>query len=157
MGEVRFILGRAEWDYLSGEDRSLLEDPSRSNRPVDRVRWEVARSTAFSEPVSARGLRGVALSNAAAYLFNEAQVEFAYMDADARRCRVCGCVDEIACDGGCGLESPGCTHCYAMRVARRFGGKGQPYEGLTRGRVHLGPVWTGEVREIPTSTGWRAP
>lgn len=50
---------------------------------------------------------------------------------------------------GCTLVSPGCTHCYAMKQAHRFSGPGMPYEGLTRLRAKGGPVWTGEVREIP--------
>lgn len=62
---------------------------------------------------------------------------------------------------GCSLVSPGCTNCYAMKLAHRFSGAGKPYEGLTRKRVSLGPVWTGEVREVPDALGeplsWRAP
>ena len=50
---------------------------------------------------------------------------------------------------GCSLVSPGCTNCYAMRVAHRFNGLGQPYEGLTRMTEH-GPVWTGKVRMAAT-------
>lgn len=62
---------------------------------------------------------------------------------------------------GCALVSPGCTHCYAMRVAHRFSGAGKPYEGLSRARKSLGPVWTGTVKEIPSALsepfGWKAP
>lgn len=62
---------------------------------------------------------------------------------------------------GCSLVSPGCTNCYAMKLAHRFSGAGKPYEGLTRKRVSLGPVWTGEVRTVPDALGeplsWRAP
>ena len=47
---------------------------------------------------------------------------------------------------GCTIVSPGCTHCYAMRMAHRFSGPGKPFEGLTRLREHGGPVWTGDVR-----------
>lgn len=54
---------------------------------------------------------------------------------------------------GCSLESPGCTNCYAMRTAWRFNGPGLAYEGLTRRRVSLGPVWTGELREIVEKLG----
>lgn len=47
---------------------------------------------------------------------------------------------------GCSRVSEGCRHCYAERVAWRFGGPGQPYEGLTRnGR------WTGEVRVVESA------
>lgn len=45
---------------------------------------------------------------------------------------------------GCSKVSEGCRNCYAMRVAARFAGKGQPYEGLaqiTNGQ----PNWTGKV------------
>lgn len=62
---------------------------------------------------------------------------------------------------GCSLVSPGCTNCYAMGQAHRFSGAGKPYEGLTRKRVSLGPVWTGEVRLVREALGeplsWRKP
>jgi|WetSurMetagenome_2_1015567.scaffolds.fasta_scaffold05956_3 protein gp37 len=45
---------------------------------------------------------------------------------------------------GCNKVSSGCAHCYAERMAARFSGKGQPYEGLT----HEGR-WTGEARFVP--------
>lgn len=61
---------------------------------------------------------------------------------------------------GCSAVSPGCTNCYAMRLAHRLEAMGQPkYQGLTRmsgGRSK----WTGEVRldsgtlEAPKS--WRS-
>lgn len=47
---------------------------------------------------------------------------------------------------GCAVLSPGCTNCYAMRMAARLHAMGQPkYSGLTRksGRRY---VWTGKVR-----------
>lgn len=47
---------------------------------------------------------------------------------------------------GCSIISPGCTNCYAMRMAKRLDAMGQrKYEGLTRqsgGR----PKWNGKVR-----------
>lgn len=62
---------------------------------------------------------------------------------------------------GCSLVSPGCTNCYAMEMAHRFAGVGKPYEGLTKKRVHRGPVWTGEVRTVPDALAeplsWRKP
>jgi protein gp37 len=62
---------------------------------------------------------------------------------------------------GCSLVSPGCTNCYAMKLAHRFSGKGQPYEGLTRTTEH-GPVWTGKIREVGDDalmapSSWRKP
>jgi len=62
---------------------------------------------------------------------------------------------------GCSLASPGCTNCYAMRLAHRYAAPGKPFAGLTRGRPKGGPVWTGEVRftehmlDLPLS--WREP
>lgn len=47
---------------------------------------------------------------------------------------------------GCAVLSPGCTNCYAMRMAARLEAMGQPkYSGLTRksGRRY---VWTGAVK-----------
>ena len=51
---------------------------------------------------------------------------------------------------GCSRVSEGCRNCYAERVARRFGGKGQPYEGLVRinNSGERMPQWNGEVRLI---------
>ena len=51
---------------------------------------------------------------------------------------------------GCSRVSEGCRHCYAERVAMRFSGEGQPYNGLVRlgvGGDRLG--WSGVVRLIP--------
>lgn len=57
---------------------------------------------------------------------------------------------------GCSHVSAGCSHCYAERMASRFNGKGEAYQGLTRaGR------WTGEVRFIEDKLDqpirWRRP
>lgn len=61
---------------------------------------------------------------------------------------------------GCSRVSEGCRHCYAERVAYRFGGVGKPYEGLVR-LGKQGPVWTGVVRLIESALaeplGWRVP
>jgi protein gp37 len=47
---------------------------------------------------------------------------------------------------GCSRVSAGCQHCYAERVAARFGGPGMPYEGL----IHPGTGgWNGKVKLIP--------
>jgi len=64
---------------------------------------------------------------------------------------------------GCDLESPGCTHCYAMAQAHRLGGALSlpQYEGLTKwvkGRV----VWNGVIRVADDATllqplRWRRP
>lgn len=49
---------------------------------------------------------------------------------------------------GCSLVSAGCQNCYAMKMAHRFSGKGQPYEGLTEMSKH-GPRWNGTARFVP--------
>jgi protein gp37 len=61
---------------------------------------------------------------------------------------------------GCTVYSPGCTNCYAMKMAHRFSGPGKAYERLTvlsKG----GPVWTGDVRTVPENLEiplrWRNP
>ncbi len=47
---------------------------------------------------------------------------------------------------GCSRVSTGCQHCYAERVAARFSGPGQPYEGL----IHAATSgWNGRVRLVP--------
>jgi protein gp37 len=50
---------------------------------------------------------------------------------------------------GCSVVSPGCTNCYAMRMAWRMANnpKTPQYHGLTR-KVNGQPVWTGKVRMV---------
>jgi protein gp37 len=62
---------------------------------------------------------------------------------------------------GCALVSPGCTNCYAMRMAARLQAMGlEKYAGTTRksGRRH---VWTGrinvDVGSIAAPFNWRKP
>ena len=62
---------------------------------------------------------------------------------------------------GCSRVSEGCRNCYAERVAVRFSGPGQPYEGLARRKLtivnneerdpgnRVEARWTGEVRTVP--------
>jgi protein gp37 len=45
---------------------------------------------------------------------------------------------------GCSRVSEGCRNCYAERVAYRFSGAGQPYEGLAQ-LVNGHAAWTGKV------------
>ena len=50
---------------------------------------------------------------------------------------------------GCSLDSPGCTHCYAMNMAARLDRIGvEHYKGLTK-PSKAGPVWTGKVALAP--------
>ncbi|MBR1227249.1 DUF5131 family protein [Bradyrhizobium sp. AUGA SZCCT0176] len=62
---------------------------------------------------------------------------------------------------GCTVVSPGCTNCYAMRMAARLDAMGmKKYRGLTR-KSGKRAVWTGKVRldqkalDIPAS--WKKP
>lgn len=48
---------------------------------------------------------------------------------------------------GCSRVSEGCVNCYAERMAARFSGPGQPYEGLAM-MTPSGPRWSGNVRLI---------
>jgi protein gp37 len=48
---------------------------------------------------------------------------------------------------GCSRVSEGCRNCYAERVAARFSGPGQAYEGLAE-MTPSGPRWTGTVRLV---------
>jgi protein gp37 len=61
---------------------------------------------------------------------------------------------------GCAILSPGCTNCYAMKIAHRFSGPGKAYAGLTK-LTKGGPVWTGKVRTVPEAIGeplrWQQP
>src|SRR5437870_9749392 len=62
---------------------------------------------------------------------------------------------------GCKIVSPGCTNCYAMRMAARLQAMGHPYyRGVTRksGGRH---VWTGNLnlneRALSAPLAWRTP
>lgn len=68
---------------------------------------------------------------------------------------------------GCSPVSPGCKNCYAERIAARFSGPGQPFEGFAKWRTKSGaqdiaqedlhlwapgerePAWTGKTALIP--------
>ena len=51
---------------------------------------------------------------------------------------------------GCSPISPGCKNCYASKVAMRFSGPGQPYEGLVRINAagERTDEWNGVVRPV---------
>ena len=54
---------------------------------------------------------------------------------------------------GCSIVSPGCTNCYAMKMAariERMNPAAQHYAGLTQSSKS-GPVWTGKVAAAPDS------
>jgi protein gp37 len=62
---------------------------------------------------------------------------------------------------GCDIVSPGCTHCYAMRMAARLQAMGHHnYQGVTR-KVNGKPVWTGLLHLNEEAIGiplrWRKP
>ena len=70
---------------------------------------------------------------------------------------------------GCTRVSEGCRHCYAERVAARFSGPGQPYEGLAVRKLRVisdddqrvEARWTGDVRFVAEHLAdplkWRKP
>jgi protein gp37 len=62
---------------------------------------------------------------------------------------------------GCTVISPGCTNCYAMRMAARLDAMGmEKYRGLTR-KSGTRAVWTGKVRldrkALGIPAGWKRP
>lgn len=61
---------------------------------------------------------------------------------------------------GCTRVSEGCRHCYAERLATRFAGIGQAYEGLSM-MTPAGPRWSNQVRLVPEvleqPLHWRQP
>ncbi|HDZ74345.1 MAG TPA: phage Gp37/Gp68 family protein [Aurantimonas coralicida] len=61
---------------------------------------------------------------------------------------------------GCSVVSPGCTNCYAMRMAGTRLKTTKPYSGLTQD-TKAGPVWTGAVRfleeRLTQPLKWRKP
>lgn len=58
---------------------------------------------------------------------------------------------------GCSRVSEGCRNCYAEKVAYRFSGEGQPYEGLVteKGRWNGEVMWVEEHIDDPLR--WRKP
>jgi protein gp37 len=70
---------------------------------------------------------------------------------------------------GCSRVSDGCRHCYAERIAARFSGPGQPYEGLASWRLRCidddnqrnEGRWTGKVAliagQLSQPMRWRRP
>lgn len=62
---------------------------------------------------------------------------------------------------GCSIHTPGCRHCYAMKLAHRLSRMGQDkYAGLTE-QAKGGAVWNGRVRVDRRSLGlpltWKKP
>ncbi len=61
---------------------------------------------------------------------------------------------------GCSVVSPGCTNCYAMRMAGTRLKTTKPYSGLTQD-TKAGPVWNGQVRfleeRLTRPLKWRKP
>src|SRR5664280_2531209 len=62
---------------------------------------------------------------------------------------------------GCTVISPGCTNCYAMRMAARLEAMSvQKYSGLTR-RSGARSVWTGKItldeKSLDTPRTWSKP
>lgn len=62
---------------------------------------------------------------------------------------------------GCKIISPGCTNCYAMRMAARLQAMGHPaYEGVTR-ESGVRPKWTGRLHlneaTLDVPLRWRSP
>lgn len=54
---------------------------------------------------------------------------------------------------GCSPVSPACANCYAARMAARFSGAGQPFEGLAV-MTPRGPRWTGDVICLEDALFW---
>jgi protein gp37 len=52
---------------------------------------------------------------------------------------------------GCSIVSPGCTNCYAMKMARRLEYMNVPHYVDTTKIVNDNPVWTGHVAMAPDS------
>ena len=52
---------------------------------------------------------------------------------------------------GCSLESPGCTNCYAMKMAGRLALMGTAHYAGTTQKTKAGFVWTGKINVAPDS------
>ncbi len=80
----------------------------------------------------------------------------------ARDSKIEWCMDTWNPTVGCSIVSPGCTNCYAMRMAARLEAMGQPiYAGMTQ-PSKAGPVWTGKVElsnwgQVIRPLSWKRP
>ena len=63
--------------------------------------------------------------------------------------------------GGCKVLSPGCTNCYAMRMAARLQAMGMPKYARTTRKSGKRHVWTGRINvddaAINAPLGWKKP
>lgn len=115
---LRLVYARGDWDFLLDADRVALFVPAKDVR----IHWHLARTTVTSEPLPAESPRMEALARVARALFAELMVEAAVVDADVRQCRTCGCLEHLACEGGCAwVAADLCSACVAAD------------EGVTRG------------------------
>lgn len=62
---------------------------------------------------------------------------------------------------GCAMISPGCTNCYAMRMAARLQAMGHPAYAKTTRKSGSRAVWTGELhlieKALTAPLGWKKP
>ena len=62
---------------------------------------------------------------------------------------------------GCAVVSPGCTNCYAMRMAARLDAMGIPKSRTLTRKSGRRAVWTGKIRldhkALATPVRWRKP
>jgi len=130
LGHARaFVLGRSVWDelLLLRTELQAPTPPRYLHRAAEvppaapgRQVWVEARTTTWTT-VPERSARHLYLA-ALARRWRERGVYLVELDATAPRCRACGCVDELACPGGCAWATKVpriCSTCLRIRVAGR--------------------------------------
>ena len=98
----RAAIGVAAIDYHLG--RTLAD-----NAPDGRARLEADAVDLRTQEILVSVL-DVVLDFGNRWMFDA--IPLPSCEADVRRCRICGCTDDLACDGGCGLIEPDlCSAC----------------------------------------------
>lgn len=145
-GRVIFYLPRGVWDRLGEWPQDQLHRPTGSPRPEMAVAWTVLATTARSEPLEETDPRTASLRRLAE------RMGLVELGADEPRCKHCGCVEEIACPGGCTWAEPTegmedvCSQCVeahaalhdhladqVLRLSCPLDGEGAAYGLLPRG------------------------
>lgn len=120
---VRLVIPRAAWAYLADAMRAAV-------RGTD-VTWAVRRTA-----VSAVVPNGSAVLEAALRGLGDVGLAPVIVDAAAPQCLGCGCVDALACDGGCGwVGRARCSACVGEQLGQKRLAKARIRRRNRRGRA----------------------
>lgn len=92
---VVFCIGRKVWDGLSAKGRDQLRRPDGATHPAEHVAWTEYSTVVRSEPLEDGDVRLAALDRLSE------RVGLVVAGIEVPYCRGCGCIESIACEGGC--------------------------------------------------------